>query len=448
MTAGVQASPGRGQAVRAVRPVARLRAEVQVPGDKSIAHRALIFNWLADGEAKVEIVAPGADVRATADALGTLGGTIDASVAGSERVRYLVRGPGPAGLAGQSSPEVDCRNSGTTMRLLAGLASTIPLVTTLVGDESLSRRPMERVARPLGAMGALIRTTDGHAPVTVGGSRALAALDHQLPVASAQVLGAICIAALAAEGDTTITTPGPTRDHTERLLGWLGVPVIRETSTTRLRGPARPSARSLAVPGDISSAAAWLVAAAIHPDAEIRIPGTGLNPTRTAIIEVLREMGALIEVAGRAEDGPEPAGDITVRSAGRLRPVSIAGSQVARLIDELPLLGVAMAAAEGWSELRDAGELRVKESDRIAVMIANLRAIGAQVEELRDGWRVRRGTPREARIATHGDHRVAISFAVAALGGIASAVILDDPACVDVSYPTFWKHLAAMGATQ
>jgi 3-phosphoshikimate 1-carboxyvinyltransferase len=306
---------------------------------------------------------------------------------------------------------------------------------------------MERVAAPLRQMGADIQTTAGHAPLTVTGRRPLRALAHVLPVASAQVLGAVTLAALAADGVTTIETPGPTRDHTERLLGWLHAPVVRHELRTTITGPATFASRSLAVPGDISSAAAWLVAAALHPTAELRLRAVGLNPTRLALVEVLREMGARIEVTETAQAGPEPVGDLLVRGGTELHAIELAGPRVAELIDELPLLGVAMAAAGGTSELRDAAELRVKESDRIALVVRGLRAIGADADELPDGWRVRRGVARDAEIETRGDHRIAMAFAVAATSGVATGVTLDDPDCVDVSYPGFWGDLARVTGT-
>jgi 3-phosphoshikimate 1-carboxyvinyltransferase len=264
-------------------------------------------------------------------------------------------------------------------------------------------------------------------------------------VASAQVLGAIAFAGLAADGDTTVDTSGPTRDHTERMLAWMGAPIARTGTTTVVRGPTALESRSLRVPGDPSSAAAWLVAATLHPDAEVRILDVSLNPTRCGLVDVLREMGARIEIEERTADSPEPIGDITVRSADRLRPVSLGGTRVAEVIDELPLLAIAMAAADGTSELRDAAELRVKESDRIGAMVRGLAAIGARVEERPDGWSVSRGSAQGAAIETHGDHRIAIAFAVASLTGVAGDVTLDDAACVGVSYPTFWRHLASLG---
>jgi 3-phosphoshikimate 1-carboxyvinyltransferase len=420
-----------------VRPATSLRGELHLPGDKSIAHRALLFNSLGDGEAEVAIRHPGADVRSTAGALATLGALESTTIGGTGIARYRVRGPLPE----RGGETIDCGNSGTSMRLLAGALAGRPGTVTLVGDGSLSARPMERVAAPLRAMGARVETTDGHAPLRISGGQ-LRAIDHRLPVASAQVLGAITIAALAADGRTRIESSGPTRDHTERLLAWLGAPVRRDGLITTIDGPARFDARSIMVPGDVSSAAAWLVAGALHPDAELRIRGVALNPSRLAIVAVLQDMGADITLRPGRVAGPEPAGDIMVRGGRQLRAVDLAGSRVAELIDELPLLGVAMAAADGTSELRDAAELRVKESDRIALVVQGLRAIGAEAEELPDGWRVRRGGAREASIETRGDHRIAMAFAIAATCGVARSVTLDDSGCVDVSYPGFWSDLA------
>jgi 3-phosphoshikimate 1-carboxyvinyltransferase len=343
------------------------------------------------------------------------------------------------------------------MRLLAGLTAARPGSTILDGDTSLRRRPMERVAGPLRAMGASVTTSPvGTAPLHVDGRRPLRGTHHRLDVASAQLLAALLFAGLAADGDTSIELPAPVRDHTERLLAWMGASIERtDERRTLLRSPASLNGRSLEVPGDPSSAAAWMVAAAVRPGAEVRLVGLSVNPTRLAVVDVLREMGADIEVheaEARAGEwvGPEPVGDVVVRGKEQLRPIRLAGTRVAALIDELPLLGIAMAAANGTSELRGAGELRAKESDRIASVVGGLAAIGTQVEELSDGWRVRPGRPKPARIKTHGDHRIAIAFAIAAATGISGDILLDNAECVAVSYPTFWDDLepasAAAGA--
>jgi 3-phosphoshikimate 1-carboxyvinyltransferase len=429
----------------------RLRGELRLPGDKSIAHRALLATALAAGEATITIPTPGDDVRSTAGAIRELGGLLGDELLADGRRRYRVRGggaPDAARLPGDGGETLDCGNSGTSMRLLHGALAGRPTEATLIGDASLSQRPMERVAAPLRRMGVTVETTDGHAPVRIGGRRGLAALEHELPVASAQVLGAVTLAALAADGETVITVPGPTRDHTERLLGWLGVPVSRTDRTTRLVGPAGFRARDIDVPGDISSAAFWLAAGALHPDAELRIRDVGLNPSRMGIVELLRAMGADIEVLPGDPSGPEPVGDLVVRGGRPLEGVRIDGARTADLIDELPMLAVVMAAATGPSEVRDAGELRVKESDRVALVVAGLRAIGVDADELPDGWRVTpradRPRPVEALIETRGDHRIALAFAIAAATGVADGVVIDDPACASVSYATFWSDLATV----
>jgi 3-phosphoshikimate 1-carboxyvinyltransferase len=280
--------------------------------------------------------------------------------------------------------------------------------------------------------------------MTVIGRGALDATTHRLPVASAQLLAAASLAGLSAIGETVIESPGPTRDHTERMLAWTGVRIRREGRVTTLTGPATPRSFELSVPGDPSAASAWLVAGAVHPNAEIALDGVCINPTRLALVGLLRRMGADIEVHATDEAGPELVGAITVRSGRPLRAASVGDDEVAELIDELPLVAIAMASCAEESEVRNAGELRVKESDRIAAVVAGLDAIGANVTELPDGWRVRRGTPRAARIATHGDHRIAIAFAIAGMVGLATAVELDDPACTSVSYLGFWDDLAAV----
>jgi 3-phosphoshikimate 1-carboxyvinyltransferase len=332
------------------------------------------------------------------------------------------------------------------MRLLAGVLAGLPVLATLDGDASLRSRPMERVAVLLRAAGAEVTTTDGHAPLTVVGRSSLDAVTHHLPVASAQLLGAAALAGLAADGETRIHSPAAVRDHTERMLGAAGIQIERDGLLTSVRGPAHPRPLSMRVPGDVSAAAPWIVASVLHADAELTLVDVGLNPTRTALLDLVRRMGADVSSTITDETGPEPIGEIRVRGGRELQATEVSGDEVAALIDELPLVAVLMAGARGTSELRDASELRVKESDRIAATVAGLTGIGASVTELPDGWRVTRGAPRDARIATHGDHRIAIAFAVAALAGVASTVELDDPDCVAVSYPTFWADLAAVAS--
>lgn len=418
---------------RPVERARRLRGRLELPADKSIGHRALILGALSGGPTSVVMRSPGRDLLSTVACLRELG----VRIAEEPGRRFVLTG------VPSKDAALDCGNSGTTMRLLAGALAGLPLRATLDGDASLRARPMERVATILHAAGAEATTTGGHAPMTVVGRDRLSPVRHRLPVASAQLLGAAVLAGLAAAGETRIETPGPTRDHTERLLSFTGVPIERVESTTTLTGPARPGPFSLRVPGDPSAAAAWLVAGALHPDAELTLVGVGLNPTRLALVSLLRRMGAEIDLHTTEHGPPEPVGEITVRGGHPLRAVRVGGAEVAELIDELPLVAVAMAGSAGESELRDAGELRVKESDRISAVVAGLDAIGARVTELSDGWRVRRGPARDARIATRGDHRIAIAFAIAALAGIAGTVELDDPECAAVSYADFWTDLAA-----
>jgi len=433
-----------------VHAAASLYGGLRLPADKSVAQRALLFNAIASGSAEVTMSRPGQDVLSMASVLQTLGAVESINTDDDGSVRVLVRGGGTAKAArlpGNGGETLDCGNAGTAMRLLSGALAGRPARATLVGDESLSSRPMERVAAPLRTVGAGVTTTEGHAPMLIDGRSPLTATDHQLSVASAQVIGCLTLAALAAKGTTTITVPGPTRDHSERMLAWLGAPVRREGPLTTVVGPTGFEARAISVPGDISAAAAWLVAGAVHPDAHIVIEDVGLNPSRTGIIDVLRDMGADIKVAsdGPTDRCPEPVGTVTVTGGKPLHAVDLDGDRVADVIDELPLVAVAMAAADGVSTLRDAAELRVKESDRIALVVENLRAIGVQAEERPDGWVISRGAPRAATIRTDGDHRIAMSFAVAALTGVAGTVEIDDPDCAAVSYPTFWtdmEHLA------
>jgi len=423
-----------------------LLGSLRLPADKSVGQRALLFSAMGSGTAEITLDRPGEDVLSMAAVLQALGAVESLQTDADGVVRVLVRGGGTtkaARLPGNGGETLDCGNAGTAMRLLSGALAGRPGQATLVGDDSLSSRPMERVAAPLRSAGADVVTTDGHAPVVIRGKRSLQTTDHVLTVASAQVIGCLTLAALAAKGTTTITVPGPTRDHSERMLAWLGAPVRREGPVTTIQGPIGYETRDIRVPGDISSAAGWLVAGALHPDAHIIIEDVGLNPSRTGIIDVLRDMGADIRVAsdGPTEDCPEPLGTITVDGGHPLHAIDLSGDRVADIIDELPLIAVAMAAADGVSTLRDAAELRVKESDRIALVVENLKAIGALAEEREDGWVISRGAPRLAAIRTEGDHRIAMSFAIAALTGVGGTVDIDDPHCAAVSYPTFWTDM-------
>jgi 3-phosphoshikimate 1-carboxyvinyltransferase len=412
---------------------AALTGTLAVPGDKSISHRALILGALGRGRSTVRGLNPGDDVAATADALRLLGVSVTSSVENDEAV---VEGNGWEGLR-EPGDVIDARNSGTTLRTFAGVCAAVPGVSVLTGDATLRARPMLRVVAPLRQMGA---TVDGprhgdRAPLFVRGG-ALTGIDLELPVASAQVKTCVLLAGLRAEGRTSVAEPGPSRDHTERMLAAAGVHVARETGSVALDGGQDVAARDWVVPGDVSAAMFLVVAATIVEGSDVTIEGVGLNPTRTGALDVLREMGADVEIASEGIEGGEPVGSVHVKHAS-LRGVEVSGARVATLIDEIPVLAVAATQADGETTFRGAGELRVKESDRIASMAQGLTAIGADVEELRDGLVVRGPSPLSGgRVASHGDHRVAMSLAVAGLVA-ESNVVVGGWSCVDTSFPGF-----------
>lgn len=421
-------------------PAGRLAGACRVPGDKSICHRALLLGALADGESRIDGFPGGADVCATLDGVERLG-------ARAERAGSAVRLVG-AGLALGPAGEValDCGNSGTTMRLGAGLVAGGPGVVVLDGDGSLRRRPMERIAAPLRRMGATVETTEGRAPLRVRGG-ALVGIDYALPVASAQVKSAVLLAGLRARGTTRVREPLPSRDHTERMLAHQGVRLARHPDGVSLEGgqPLRPLA--LTLPGDPSSAAFLAVAALLVPGSALRVEGVCVNPTRTGAFTVLSRMGAALSVDGVREAAGEPIGDVVVEHAP-LRGTAVPPEEIPAAIDELPILAVAAAFATGETRFTGAAELRVKESDRIAAL-EQLRPLGVDVTALADGLVVR-GDParrlRGGRIVTGGDHRIAMAFAVAALRAD-DGLVIDDPDCADVSFPGFFDLLRALGAT-
>ena len=415
-----------------------MRGSVRPPGDKSISHRAAIFNAIAQGEAVVENFLKGADCLATLNCLRRLG------VAWSWRNEssLVITGAGRHGLR-EPAGVLDCRNSGTSMRLLSGLLAAQPFFSVLSGDSSLRSRPMARVIAPLREMGAQIsgREGDRKAPLAIQG-RKLRGIRYRMPMASAQVKSALLLAGLFAEGETVVEQPGPARDHTERMLRAMGAGLnFGEGPEARLQ-PLSDDLRplSMRVPGDISAAAAWLVLGAIHPDAEIRIAGVSVNPTRTGVIDALSMMGADISLEEERTWGPEPVADIVVRSS-RLRGTVIGGELIPKSIDELPLLALAGCLAEGETVIKDAEELVVKESDRLKTTVAGLRRMGAVVDERPDGMVVR-GPQRlhGAGVSSHGDHRLAMMLAVA--GSVASGeTTIHNASVVGVSYPWFWHDL-------
>lgn len=412
-------------------PARALRGEIVVPGDKSISHRAIMLSALADGVSRITGFLEGGDTRATARIFGQMGVRIDAPTAG-ERV---VHG---AGLRGLRAPEgvLDCVNSGTAMRLLCGVLAGQAFDSTMTGDESLSKRPMRRVTDPLARMGAVIETgSDGTPPLRVRGGRPLHGIDYASPIASAQVKSAVLLAGLYAGGETRVSESRPTRDYTERMLAAFGWPIAFAPGRARLSGGHALHAVDIDVPADFSSAAFFIVAATIVPGSELTLRGVGMNPRRTGLLHVLRLMGANIAEEGRHEAGGESVADLVVRHAA-LRGIDVPDQHVADMIDEFPALFVAAACAEGTTTIRGAAELRVKESDRIAVMAAGLRALGIRIEETPDGAVVEGGTLRGGTVESHGDHRCAMSFAIA--GAVANApVTVRDCANVATSFPGF-----------
>lgn len=429
-------------AIRVVRAAGRLRGELRVPGDKSISHRALILNAVAEGTARVENLGPGADCASTARCLRALGVEMAGTGSGGS---VVISGAGLRGLR-EAGDVLDAGNSGTTARLLTGLLAGQRFFSVLTGDASLRSRPMGRVVEPLKMMGGRFRGRDGDRllPLAVLGSD-LTGLEYTLPVASAQVKSALLLAGLYARGVTRLREPQPARDHTERMLRAQGANVtVRDGEIALEPGPAL-RALDVTVPGDISSAAFWLVAAAIHPDAEITVLDVGVNPGRTGVLEALEAMGADLEIVPRGERGGEPVADLICRSSD-LQGTVIRGSLVPRLIDEIPVLAVAAAFARGETVFEDAAELRVKESDRIASVATELGKLGADVTEHTDGFTVRSGRRlRGARCDSRGDHRMAMALAVAGLVASGETAI-DGADAAGVSYPSFWDDLVRVAA--
>ena len=433
-----------------VRRIHGLQAEMEVPGDKSMSHRAAMIGGLAAGTSTIHGFLP------SEDCVNTLRAMIACGV-GCEVIEELPGfGPVAMRLHGRSmqlsAPEkpVDCGNSGTGMRLLAGLLAGQSFGCELFGDASLSSRPMGRITEPLGRMGARIETLGakpGCAPLRISPA-ALAPIHYVLPMASAQVKSAVLLAGMFCKGRTEVVQPAPTRDHTERMLVDFGVKVEVDGLKVSIEGGQVPQARDFHVPGDISSAAFWVVAAAAIPGSRLLIRRVGLNPTRTAVLDVIERMGAT--VIRRADPGAlgEPVGDIEIHGA-RLRGTDLRREEIPNLIDEIPVIAVAAALAEGVTRIRDAKELRVKETDRVATTVGNLRLMGAEVEEFEDGMEITGGRLLHgAALQSHGDHRIAMAFAVAGLFADGETVV-HDVDCVRTSYPGFDHHLEAVcrGAT-
>lgn len=426
-----------------VGPGGRLVGRLRVPGDKSISHRAIILGAIADGVTQVSGFLEGADALSTRDIFRAMGVRIDGPDAG----RVVVHGVGRDGLRAPAA-ELDCGNAGTAMRLLMGLLAGQRFASVLTGDETLTRRPMRRVADPLALMGARIETDQGCPPVRIAASGAgLSGIELELPVASAQLKSALLLAGLYAEGRTTIIEPVPTRDHTERMLGGFGVAVERDGTRITIAGGQRLRGCAIDVPADISSAAFFLVGAAIAPGSDLVLEHVGTNPTRTGILEILRLMGADITVLAESEVGGEPVADLRVRAAP-LSGIDVPPHLVPLAIDEFPALFVAAACARGRTRVTGAEELRVKESDRIATMAEGLQALGVAAEPTPDGMIIE-GRPEGVafsggRVRAHGDHRIAMALAMAALRADAP-VAIDDTTNVATSFPGFVRLAAGAG---
>jgi 3-phosphoshikimate 1-carboxyvinyltransferase len=416
-----------------------LSGECRVPGDKSISHRAVMLGALAEGVTRVQGFLEGEDTLATLAAFRAMG----VQAHGPQQGELTIHGVGLHGLKAPSQP-LDLGNSGTSMRLLSGLLAGQSFALELRGDASLSKRPMRRVTTPLADMGARIETSaNGTPPLKINGTPHLRGIDYAMPVASAQVKSALLLAGLYAQGRTCVSEPAPTRDHTERMLQGFGYALERSAGRVCLHGGGCLSARDIDVPADISSAAFFLVGASIAPDSEILLHHVGINPTRTGIIDILRQMGADIRLENAREVSGEPVADVRVRSAP-LKGIAIAPELVPLAIDEFPAIFIAAACAKGETILTGAEELRVKESDRIQVMADGLQTLGVDAQPTADGMIIRGGTLGGGTIDSHGDHRIAMSFAIAALRAQGEITILD---CANVatSFPGFVELARALG---
>jgi 3-phosphoshikimate 1-carboxyvinyltransferase len=427
------------EAASALNAASTVRGRINVPGDKSITHRALLLNALANGGAQIRGAGLGDDCRSSIACLQGLGVRVR-----QEGRQLTIESPGVGGFEEPAKP-LDCGNSGTTMRLLLGVLAGCGRFAVVVGDESLSARPMGRVAGPLRRMGARIAGRDGGelAPLAVSPAL-LSGTEINVPVASAQVKSALLIAGLNANGQTRIIQPAESRNHTEIMLAAMGARVEVDGAKLTVEGGQQLTPVDVEVPGDFSSAAFWLVLGASHPDASLEIANVGINPTRAGTLSVLERMGARIEIDPNPA-GAEPSGGLAVASSA-LSATQIGGAEIPIIIDEIPVLAVAATQAQGTTSIRDAGELRVKETDRIAATVKNLRAMGARIEELPDGMVIEGPTPLQgARLDSHGDHRVAMAMAVAA--SIASGESrIGDSAAVNVSYPGFFEELGRVCA--
>jgi 3-phosphoshikimate 1-carboxyvinyltransferase len=422
-----------------VQPGGKLTGRVRVPGDKSISHRSVMLGALADGTTRVTGMLEGEDVLSTLGAFRAMG----VVAVGPDHGKLVIHG---VGLHGLKAPKqaLDMGNSGTAMRLMAGILAGQAFDSELIGDESLSKRPMKRVSDPLGAMGATIATAEGgRPPLRIAGGRKLHGIDYKMPVASAQVKSCLLLAGLYADGETAATEPAPTRDHTERMLRGFGYAVKTQGARVSMQGGGRLKACDIDVPADISSATFFLVGASISPGSDLLLEHVGINPTRIGVINILKLMGANLELRNPREAGGEPVADIRVRAA-QLRGIRIPEDQVPLAIDEFPALFIAAACAQGETVLTGAHELRVKESDRIAVMARGLKHLGIDARETPDGIVIQGGRLQGGEIDSHGDHRIAMSFAMSALAA-SGPVTVRDCKNVDTSFPGFAELAAHAG---
>ena len=416
--------------IATVRRPRTLEGEVKLPGDKSISHRALMLGAIASGRSRVAGLSSGADVASTMVCVRALGAELEGT---------SLIGCGMRGLH-QAAGQLDCGNSGTTMRLLAGMLAGQEFMSELVGDESLSRRPMDRVVAPLLEMGAAAQWP----PLRVGGRVPLNGIEYRQPVASAQVKSAVLLAGLFADGNTVVIEPGATRNHTELMLRAMGVDVKVNGARVAVSQVDRLEPLDLDIPGDVSAAAFWLVAAGLLAGSRVRIPGCGVNPTRTAFVDLLQSVGIHVATSNKRTAGGEPVADMEITSATRPRSFQVDGHLAAELIDELPVLAVAATQLHGRTVIADAGELRVKESDRIAAMAEGLAAMGADISAEDDGWTIQGHRHLEgARVRSRGDHRIAMALAVAGL--LADGVTeIEGAECVEISYPGFFDQLESL----
>ena len=408
---------------------------VDVPSDKSIAHRAAIFSALADGTSRLVDYPTSHDPQSTLSCLAQLGVEVY-----EEDEILVIEGKGLHGLT-SSSASLNCGNSGTTMRLLCGVLAGQTFSSTLAGDESLARRDMKRITDPLNTMGASIELSDNHSPIRIAGGQTLSGIHYELPVASAQVKSAVLLAGLYAQGESSVTEFARSRDHTERMLG-LDIVEFENRRVITIEGGMGIKARTWSIPRDFSAAAYFIVAALLLPDSALRIPRVGLNPTRAGLLDVLIAMGARIYVEDERTVGGEAVGDLVVFSS-ELSGIELGGDAIPNIIAEIPILAIAATCAEGETIIRDAGELRHKESDRIQNLVDGLTSLGANIEELEDGMIIHGGTLSGGMVDSHGDHRIAMSFAIAGLTAD-HQVSIRNADCAAVSFPGFWEALAEL----